>query len=236
LGSGDDDTRLGRPVPGWVGATAPTGVELVGRFVTLRPVDPARDREQLFAALHDERDPAVWDYLSSGPFTAVGPAWDGWLRSLQTATDAQFFVLVEARSGEAQGVGAYLRIFPSDGSIEIGSLTFGAAIQRTPVTTEAIYLLARHAFEDLRYRRLEWKCNALNARSRAAAERLGFVYEGIFRQAQVLKGRNRDTAWFSILDGEWPALRAAFEAWLEPENFDADGRQRRTLASLRGAM
>ena len=220
---------------GWVSAAAPTGAELAGRFVTLRPVDPARDREPLFAALHDDRDPLLFDYLPFGPFAALGPVWDRWLRALQTAPDACFYTLVEGRSGEPRGVGAYLRIFPADGSIEIGSLTFGAAIQRTPVTTETIYLLARHVFDDLGYRRLEWKCNALNARSMAAAERLGFAFEGIFRQATVIKGRNRDTAWFSILDGEWPALRAAFERWLEPENFDADGHQRQTLAQLRAS-
>ena len=207
---------------------------LIGRFVTLAPVDPARDNEPLLRALHDDRDPHLWDYLPAGPFSGPGPVWDRWVMSLQTTPEAEFYSLIEAASGAAKGVGSYLRIDPANGSIEIGFLTFGAAIQRTPVTTETIYLFARHAFDDLGYRRLEWKCNALNARSCAAAERLGFTYEGTFRQAQVVKGRNRDTAWFSILDGEWPALRAAFEAWLEPQNFDADGRQLRTLASLRG--
>jgi RimJ/RimL family protein N-acetyltransferase len=132
------------------------------------------------------------------------------------------------------GQGSYLRIEPDDGVIEIGHLAFGPALQRTRAATEAVFLLARHAFDELGYRRLEWKCNALNARSCAAAERLGFTFEGVFRQHMVLKGRNRDTAWYAIVDGEWPAVRGAFETWLAPGNFDAAGRQRTSLRALRG--
>jgi RimJ/RimL family protein N-acetyltransferase len=140
---------------------------------------------------------------------------------------------VDAATGWASGVVSYLRIEPDHGSIEIGHIWFAPALQRTPQATEAIHLLARHAFDDLGYRRLEWKCDAANARSRAAAERFGFTYEGTFRQHMIVKDRNRDTAWFSLLDREWPAARAAFEAWLAPQNFDAEGRQRRRLAELR---
>ena len=133
----------------------------------------------------------------------------------------------------AGGVVSYLRIEPEHGCIEIGHIWFGAALQRTPAATETIYLLARHAFDDLGHRRLEWKCDAANARSRRAAERFGFTFEGVFRQHMIVKGRNRDTAWFALLDGEWPAARAAYEAWLRPENFDADGRQLSPLAAAR---
>jgi len=131
------------------------------------------------------------------------------------------------------GQGSYLRIDPEHGAIEIGHLAFGPALQRTAGATEAVYLLARRAFDELGYRRVEWKCNALNARSRAAALRLGFEFEGVFRQHMVVKGRNRDTAWYAIVDGDWPAVRAAFEEWLAPDNFDRDGRQRARLAALR---
>jgi RimJ/RimL family protein N-acetyltransferase len=131
---------------------------------------------------------------------------------------------------------SFLRMAPEHGVIEIGHIWFAPALQRTRQATEAIYLMARHVFDDLGYRRLEWKCDALNEPSRRAAQRFGFTFEGVFRQHMVVKGRNRDSAWFSILDGEWPAIREAFEAWLGPENFDADGRQRQTLAAVRGAI
>jgi RimJ/RimL family protein N-acetyltransferase len=229
-----DDERLGAPVPGWTGAAEPARPQLAGRFVTLAPLDAGRHGDALFAALHDERDPALWDYLPRGPFAGPGPTWEQWLMACEASSDPQFFVLADPVSGTPHGMGAYLRIDPVHGCIEIGHLAFGPEIQRTPATTEAVYLWARHAFDDLGYRRFEWKCNALNARSRTAAGRLGYTFEGVFRQAMVVKGRNRDTAWFSILDREWPALRGAFEAWLAPENFDADGRQRRTLGQLRG--
>ncbi len=229
LPDGDDDERLGPAVPGWTGAPAPAPVVLGGRYVTLEPLDPERHGAALHSQLHDPRDPVLWDYLPHGPFPDGGAAWEQWLAALQAAPEMIPFALIDARDGVPKGLGSYLRIDPPNGSIEIGNLAYGAAIQRTPATTETTYLFARHAFDDLGYRRLEWKCNARNARSMAAAKRLGFTFEGIFRQAQVVKGRNRDTAWFSILDGEWPAVRAAYEAWLAPANFDADARQRSAL-------
>jgi RimJ/RimL family protein N-acetyltransferase len=221
-------------VPGWTGASAPGRIVLPGRRVTFEPLDAQRHRATLFDALHDDRDPSVWDYLPRGPFAGRGPVWDEWIGACSASRDPLFYALIDPATGAANGMGSYLRIDMAGGGIEIGHLAFGPEIQRTPVTTEAIYLLARHAFDDLGNRRLEWKCNALNARSRAAALRLGFTFEGVFRQHMVVKGRNRDTAWFAITDGDWPALRAGFEAWLEPENFDAAGRQLRTLAQLRG--
>jgi RimJ/RimL family protein N-acetyltransferase len=150
----------------------------------------------------------------------------------ETSDDQLYFALVKLPENRPLGIASYLRITPEFGVIEIGHIWFGVPLQRTTAATEAIYLLARHAFDDLGYRRLEWKCNALNAASRNAAQRFGFSFEGVFRNHQVVKGRNRDTAWFSITDDEWPAIRNAFEAWLAPENFDRDGLQKRTLASL----
>jgi RimJ/RimL family protein N-acetyltransferase len=198
--------------------------------VRLEPLDPERHTGDLLAAAAG--DPRLWHYLPYGPF-ADAEELRGWLAERATSTDPLFLAVVDTATGRASGVVSYLRIEPGDGCIEIGHIWFGAPLQRTPAATEAIYLLARHAFDDLGNRRLEWKCDAANARSRRAAERFGFTFEGVFRQHMIVKGRNRDTAWFSLLDGEWPAARAAFEAWLAPENFDADGRQRRPLAALR---
>lgn len=231
----DLDAELGTPVD-WEGARAPGDAVLEGERVRLEPLHEVRHLSDLWAAAH-EGDPRLWDYLPYGPF-ADRDDFGRWLHGCAHAhetTDERFYAIVDAATGRAAGMLAYLRIAPTLGRIEIGHIWFGAALQRTPAATEAIFLLARHAFEDLGMRRLEWKCNALNARSRRAAARFGFTYEGTFRQDQVVKGRNRDTAWFSIVDGEWPAVRDGFAAWLAPENFDADGRQRRGLAELRGA-
>jgi RimJ/RimL family protein N-acetyltransferase len=154
------------------------------------------------------------------------------LRYAETSEDPLFFTLARLPEERPLGIASYLRIAPEHGTIEIGHIWFGTPMQRTTAATEAIYLLARHAFDDLGYRRLEWKCNALNAASRRAAERFGFTFEGVFRSHQVVKGRNRDTAWYAIVEDEWPRVRAGFEAWLEPANFDASGRQRHTLGAL----
>jgi RimJ/RimL family protein N-acetyltransferase len=197
---------------------------LRGDRVRLEPLDPAwADDLQAAAA----GDPQLWDYLPYGPFADTA-AMRAHLAAQAASADPLFYAVVE--DGRAAGVVSYLRVEPEHGCIEIGHIWFGAALQRTPAATEAIYLLARHAFDDLGNRRLEWKCDAANARSRRAAERFGFTFEGVFRQHMIVKGRNRDTAWFSIVDGEWPAVREAFEAWLAPENFDADGRQKAPLA------
>ena len=195
----------------------------------LEPFSQAPHRDALFAGLHDGGDPHLWDYLPYGPFEQ--PEWDRWFAEAEASTDPLFFAVVA--EGVPRGQASYLRIEPEHGVIEIGHIALSAALQRTPAATEAIFLLARHAFDDLGYRRLEWKCNAENARSWRAAERLGFTFEGVFRQHMIVKGRNRDTAWFSIIDPEWPAVRASFESWLAAENFDRQGRQRRALAELR---
>jgi RimJ/RimL family protein N-acetyltransferase len=207
----------------------PSSVILTGRYCTLRPLEPARDSESLYAATHGTERESLWAYLSTPP-CASAAAFRAAVDARASSTDPLFFA-VEV-GGEARGWASLMRITPEHRVIEIGHILFAPALQRTAAATEAVYLLARHVF-DLGYRRFEWKCDALNAPSRRAALRLGFVFEGIFRQHMIVKGRSRDTAWFAMLDGEWPRCRAAFEAWLAPENFDASGRQREALARLR---
>jgi RimJ/RimL family protein N-acetyltransferase len=218
----------------WTPARRPAREALRGEHVLVRPVDPEADARPLFAASHPEDgNRAIWTYLPDGPYESVEQ-----LRSMLAfaagAEDAVCFALEPLTDGEPLGMAAYLRIAPEFGVIEIGHIWFGAQLQRTIAATEAIYLLARHAFDDLGYRRLECKCNALNAASRRAAERFWSTFEGIFRKHQIVKGRNRDTAWFSITDDEWPAIRGGFEAWLAPANFDGEGRQKRSLAESIG--
>ena len=224
----DDERPLGEKVD-WTPASAPARRELRGRTVTLLPLDPDRDVEPLYRASHaPDGDPGLWRYLYVGPFDDVGQFGE-MVGALAVDTDPLWFSVVPAEFGVAMGMATYLRIEAAMGSIEIGNIWLGPQLRRTTAATEAIYLLARHAFEDLGYRRLEWRCNALNAASRRAAERFGFTFEGIFRQHAVVKGRNRDTAWYSIIDAEWPRIGAGFEAFLDPGNFDARGRQRRSL-------
>jgi RimJ/RimL family protein N-acetyltransferase len=214
-------------------ARPPAHRTLEGQRVRLVPVDPARHAPSLYAATHGPgADPELWTYLPYGPFDGE-PALRAFLEDAAHSEDPLFFAIEDRSSGAAVGVESLLRIAPRDAVTEVGHVWFGTALQRTPAATEAIFLLARHAFDDLGNRRMEWKCDAANARSRRAAERLGFTYEGTFRQHMIVKGRSRDTAWFSLLDHEWPAARSAFERWLAPENFDADGAQRRRLADLR---
>jgi RimJ/RimL family protein N-acetyltransferase len=221
-------TSLPRPSPA---RGRPRREVLGGARVRLEPLDRDRHGGELLAAA--EGDPDLWDFLPYGPF-AGADVFGEHLDRQAAGDDPLFYAVVDAASGRAAGVVSFLRIEPAHGCIEIGHIWFGALLQRTAAATETIHLLARHAFDDLGYRRLEWKCDAANARSRRAAERFGFAFEGIFRQHMIVKGRNRDTAWYSILDREWPAVSAGFEAWLAPENFDADGRQQRALAQLRG--
>lgn len=206
----------------WKGVPAPTATLLEGRFIRLERLDPARHGDQLFAALEGTgADPKLWDYLPYGPFPER-TAFDAWLNNHAAASDPYFFSVVDRASGQVQGLLSLMSIVPAQGRIEIGHVTFGAPMQRSPKSTEAVFLLAKYSFE-LGYRRLEWKCNNSNARSRYAAERLGFSFEGVFRQHMVVKGHNRDTAWYSILDGEWPAIAAGFEQWLADENQTPDG-------------
>lgn len=203
---------------------------LEGMLVRLEPVDVARHADQLFAA--QSGAPELWEYLPYGPF-ASETDFRAWLTERAGSSDPLFYAIVDRASARAMGMASFLRVEPEHGVIEVGHIWYAPALQRTRHATEAMYVMASHAFEDLGYRRYEWKCNALNEPSRRAALRLGFTFEGVFRQHMVVKGRNRDTAWYSMLDGEWPAARAAFEAWLRPENFDPAGRQLMSLAELR---
>jgi RimJ/RimL family protein N-acetyltransferase len=225
------DLPLGEELD-WKPVQRPGRVSLRGAHVLVRPVDAAGDAGALFSISHaPDGDPSIWTYLPDGPYESVDRLHE-MLRWAETAQDSVYFALVGLPDERPLGLAAYLRITPEFGAIEIGHIWFGVPLQRTTGATEAIYLLMRHAFDDLGYRRLEWKCNALNVASRRAAERFGFAFEGVFHKHQVVKGRNRDTAWYAITDERWPAVRAGFETWLAPENMDGEGRQGRSLGDL----
>ena len=221
---------VGFPVSHWSPRPRPSRVVIEGRFCRLEPLDPDRHAADLYAA-NQADDGRGWTYLGYGPFSSV-QAYGAWVQAAAASEDPLFYSVVDTGSGRAGGVAALMRIDPANGVIEVGNIKYAPVLQRTPAATEAMFLLMRYVFNDLGYRRYEWKCDSLNGPSRAAAARLGFTFEGIFRQAIVYKGRNRDTAWFSIIDREWPPLKLAYEAWLAPANFDADGRQLRRLADL----
>ncbi len=220
--------NLGELVEAWQAPAAPTPTVLNGHYARLEPLDVSH-AQALHAANGEDATGAMWDYLPNGPFSAA--QYREWVASVQRSLDPLFFAIVDKSTGEPGGVMSYLRIAPESGSIEIGWICLAPRLQRTRAATEAIFLTMKWAFE-AGYRRFEWKCNALNLRSRRAAERFGLSYEGIFRQATISKGRNRDTAWYAAIDKEWPALRAAFETWLDPTNFDAQGQQKMRLADL----
>ncbi len=221
---------VGAPVTGAFPRPRPAHVPHIGRYVRLDPMRRS-DGEGLFDAFAQDPDGLGWTYLPIYPWADVDAARQ-FCTDRQASADPMFYTLRDT-AGIASGFCSLLRIAPEIGSIEVGYIHFAPRAQQTAMATEAMALLMRHAFDDLGYRRYEWKCDALNAPSRAAAARLGFTYEGTFRQASITKGRNRDTAWFSILDHEWPALREAFDAWLDPANFDGDGRQIRSLSDFR---
>ena len=209
---------------------------LLGRYSAVEPLDPDRHGSELFAASRDgEGAERIWDYLPYGPFASEA-AFQEWLVERAASDDPLFFALRDLQTGRASGMASYLNIHPANGSIEIGHIWFGTRLQKTPAATEALYLMMDHSLDALHYRRLEWKCNALNAGSRRAAVRLGFAFEGIFYQHLIVKGCNRDTAWFAILDREWPPLRANFDTWLAPTNFDSAGKQRASLSTLNIAV
>jgi len=223
---------VGAPVEPLPSGRGPERAPLQGSYAKLEPLDPERHAASLFALSHGRPEDAVlWTYMAYGPFPDRG-AFEAWLQDRARSTDPLFFAIVAEASGQASGMASYLNIVPANGTIEIGHIWFSPQLQKTRAATEAIFLMIRHAFEDPGYRRVEWKCDALNEASKRAARRFSFTYEGTFRQHMVVKGRNRDTAWFAILDHEWPAIRAAFERWLSPDNFDADGRQRASLSAL----
>jgi len=223
---------IGPPLPGWQARLRPPRTAMEGRFCRLEAIDPGRHAADLFAANADDRDGRNWTYLPYGPSARLED-YRRWMEQFCCGGDPLYHAILERQSGRAVGVASFMRIGPASGVIEVGGINYSPRLQRTPAATEAMYLLMRRVFDELGYRRYEWKCDALNAPSRAAAARLGFRFEGIFRQAIVYKGRSRDTAWFSIIDGEWPTLKTAFERWLDPANFDESGRQRRRLSEFR---
>ncbi|MEO1293288.1 MAG: GNAT family protein [Pseudomonadota bacterium] len=232
--SGIETNALGQPVGVLVETTLPrprpTERPLIGRTIRADRLEPTRDAAELFAAFAQDTTGEGWTYLPYGPFD-TDAEFRAWLVSDCSHDDPLFYTYRDAVSARVLGMGSFLRIDPAGGVIEVGHLHFAPSMQRQTAATEAMYLMMAHAFDDLGYRRYEWKCNALNAPSRRAAERLGFTYEGTFRQAGVAKGRNRDTSWYAIVDGDWPRIKAAFLAWLAPDNFDADGHQRAPLAA-----
>lgn len=220
---------VGVPVPDWQPPAAPGFAGLAGRYAQLERLDPASHADDLHAANSEDQNGLIWDYLANGPYENLA-AYRAWADQAAPLSDPMFFAIRNLETNQLGGVAAYMRIAPEAGSIEVGSINFAPCLQQTRAGTEAIFLMMRWAFE-AGYRRFEWKCDALNARSRAAAVRYGLTFEGIFRQALVVKGRNRDTAWYAAIDNEWPALRGAFETWLSPSNFGPDGVQ---IQSLRG--
>lgn len=215
----------------WTPRELPTTEPLKGRRVLVEATDVTRDAAGLFEATRTG-DSALWDYLPYGPFRNEAE-FEQWLAAHVAESQLMPETVRDRATGEALGCASFMRADQDHGVIEIGHIFFGAALQRTAAATEAIYLMLRHLFDDRGYRRVEWKCDAANARSVRAATRFGFKPEGVWRQHRIVKGRNRDTAWFSIIDREWPSRRAAFEAWLAEDNFDEDGKQIRPLENLR---
>lgn len=222
------DRPLAAVVENWSPPPRPDGAVLQGQHARLEPLSAEAHAALLYRAFAE--NDSVWAYLPYGPFSSASQ-YHRWVRDCAAHDDPFFYAIKNLNTGDWEGVASFLRIFPDAGSIEVGHINFSPALQGTTAATEAMYLMMAWAFE-AGYRRYEWKCNALNENSRRAAQRLGFSYEGVFRQAGVVKGRNRDTAWFAAINGEWPALKEAYAAWLAPGNFDADGKQRESLGDM----
>jgi RimJ/RimL family protein N-acetyltransferase len=218
---------VGIPVLSLEPAERPDGSPLAGERVRLERLSADDHAHDLFVALTTEPHPSLWTYMPHGPFESERDL-TAWVAGVEQSTDPLFYAIIDLATNRAIGVAAYLRIDTLNRTIEVGWLTFSSQLRRSTLATEAMHLMARHAF-DLGFRRYEWKCNALNAPSIAAAERLGFSFEGVFRNAVIVKGHNRDTAWFAITDSDWSAVSAAHEQWLHPENFDESGGQRTSL-------
>ena len=219
---------IGFPLPAWSARPRPPRAAMEGRFCRVEPIEVGRHAADLHAANLEDEAGRNWTYLAYGPFERLEDYRD-WMRGTCLGDDPLFHAIVDRGTGRAVGVASYLRIDPAPGVIEVGHINYAPPLQRSAGATEAMFLMMRRVFDELGYRRYEWKCDALNAPSRAAALRLGFQFEGIFRQATVYKSRNRDTAWYAIIDRDWPALKARYERWLDPANFDASGRQRTKL-------
>lgn len=224
---------IGPKVEGWSARALPPATPKAGHYVRIEPLDAGRHANDLFEANAADTDGSHWTYLFDEK-PATLEAYAAWVQKGASTQDPMFHAIVDLATGKAAGVAAFMRIDRNHGVIEVGHINFAPRLQRTRQATEAIYLMMARCFDELGYRRFEWKCDDLNAPSRAAAKRFGFTYEGTFRKAIVYKGRSRDTAWYSIVDSEWPEVKAAFEAWLAPSNFDTEGRQRARLQAARG--
>jgi len=220
---------IGRAVHEWKGAQRPERTTILGPRCRLEPLDADRHAAGLHAAYAENLDGGNWTYLPYGPFDSA-QAYREWVLTQQAIEDLFFFAIIDLAGETPVGVASYLRVFPEPGSIEVGHLSYAPVLQRTAISTEAMYLMMKRVFDDWGYRRYEWKCDRWNGPSRLAAQRLGFRYEGLFRNNLVMKGRNRDTAWFSITEEEWPAIRDGLESWLASSNFDRDGQQRSRLS------
>lgn len=221
---------IGAPLSGWKSPPFPPAEPMPGRHCRLDPAHTTRHAAELFEACASDKTGAMWTYLPYGPFESLAGLED-WFKTLAAGPDPMPFAIIDLTTNRVVGLAAYLHMAPATGSIEVGHVIYPPQLQRATIATEAMYLMMKRAFE-LGYRRYEWKCDTFNAKSRAAAQRLGFSFEGIFRQAIVYKNRTRDTAWFSVIDSEWPARQAAFERWLNPANFDERGGQRTRLSDL----
>ena len=223
--------HLGQPIGDdvvWTGAKTPPRSNMDGKYCRLEPIDIDRHAADLFEAFSADETGGIWTYLFTDPFETEADLRE-WMTNACLGDDPLFHAVIDMRTGKAVGFATFMRIDPVMGVIEVGNINFAPALQRTPAATEAMFLMMQRVFNELGYRRYEWKCDNLNAPSHKAAKRLGFKYEGLFRQALVYKGRNRDTAWFSIIDSEWPALEKAFNAWLAEDNFDKSGNQVKKL-------
>ena len=222
---------IGPAMPDWTPRAQPSGVTLKGRFCQLEPIDASKHAAELFAAYRTA--PQGWTYMVAGPFEREED-YRAYAETIAKSADPRHYAVIDLKSGKAVGTLSLMRIDPNNGVIEVGNVMFSPLLQQTPISTEAQYLLMAYAFDQLGYRRYEWKCDALNAPSRTTADRLGFTFEGVFRQAVMYKGRSRDTAWFSIIDAEWRKVKAGFEPWLAADNYTADGKQKQSLKALRG--
>lgn len=223
-----NERPVGPLIENWTQPPLPQSVDLVGRYASVVPFDLKAHSRQLYDL--NSSDDAIWDYMPQGPFDSF-QAYHDWMAENALGTDPMFHTIVNHETGRAEGVATYLRITPAAGAIEVGFITYSPALQRMRAGTEAMILMMRQAFA-LGYRRYEWKCNALNQPSRRLAMRLGMSFEGVFRQAAIVKGRNRDTAWYAAIDKDWPNIDSAFTKWLDPANFDAEGMQKVSLSSL----
>lgn len=223
---------VGQALPGWTPRARPGDVTLAGRWCRLEPLRTTEHGKSLYEAYGRAEDSSDWTYLFAGPFDSES-SFDAYLKAAEQSQDPKHYAVIDAATGKAVGTLSLMRIDPANGVIEVGNVVFSPLLKHTAASTEAQFLLMQYALDVLKYRRYEWKCDSLNAPSRKAAQRLGFSFEGIFRQAVVYKGRSRDTAWHAIIDAEWPDIRQSFIEWLSPSNFDHQGRQVASLSAVR---